>query len=139
MPLRLEDLVSANRAQIISETDSFTAERYQQFHNHFPRLAKTVLDVGCNTGRGGRVLKSRDASLRIIGLDCVPERIATLDKSIYETGICEFSTAIPLEDRSLDVIVAGEFVEHLPPQHVDTTLNEFFRLLRLKGRLLLTT
>src|SRR5690349_333148 len=106
MTERLKDLVSVNRAQTASESDSFTPNRYHQFHKHFPRPATTVLDVGCNTGRGGSVLKSRDPSLRIIGLDCVPERIAALDKSIYETGICEFSTAISLEDRSLDVIVA---------------------------------
>jgi hypothetical protein len=35
--------------------------------------------------------------------------------------------------------VAGEFIEHLPPDQVDATLCEFFRLLRLRGLLLLTT
>ena len=37
------------------------------------------------------------------------------------------------------MIVGGEFIEHVPPAQIDQTLTEFFRVLRLKGRLLLTT
>jgi 2-polyprenyl-3-methyl-5-hydroxy-6-metoxy-1,4-benzoquinol methylase len=134
-----QEIVAANRSQTCSETDSFTPQRYHQFYAHFPRDTKTVLDVGCNTGRGGQVLKTMDASLKITGLDLVPERIAILDRAVYTHAICGSSTAIPAEDGSFDVIVGGELVEHLPPGQVDTTLAEFFRLLRLNGRLLLTT
>ena len=38
------------------------------------------LDVGCNTGRGGAVLKDCNALLQLTGLDCVPERVAALDR-----------------------------------------------------------
>jgi ubiquinone/menaquinone biosynthesis C-methylase UbiE len=137
--LRDQEIVAANRSQACSETDSFTPERYGQFYSHFPRDAKTVLDVGCNTGRGGKVLKARNPSLEITGLDFVPERIAVLDRNVYTHAVCGSSTAIPAKDASVDVIVGGEFVEHLPPAQVDATLAEFFRVLSLKGRLLLTT
>lgn len=133
------EIIEANRMQEVSEIDSFTPARYQQFYRHFPEHAKTVLDVGCNTGRGGAVLKKCDPTMKLTGLDCVPERVAALNKDVYERCHCAFSTEIPIENGSFDGVVAGEFIEHLPPQQVDATLMEFFRVLRLKGRLLLTT
>jgi len=131
--------IEANRNQLVSETDSFTPARYRQMHRHFPVAAKSVLDMGCNTGRGGQILKTCDASLDLTGMDCVPERVAALDKSIYQHVLCCFSTEIPSEDKHFDVIVGGEFIEHVPPSQIDLTLAECFRVLRLKGRLVLTT
>ena len=131
--------VKLNVAQEFSETDSFTPKRYSQFCQNLPIDARDVLDVGCNTGRGGAVLKRRRPALRIIGLDCVPARLERLNRSVYSSIICGYSTAIPLPDASLDSIVAGEFIEHLYGQDVGPTLREFLRLLRPGGVLLLTT
>ena len=50
-----------------------------------------------------------------------------------------FSHDVPLPSGSFDAIVAGEFIEHVPPPYVLPSLCEFFRLLRLKGRLILAT
>ena len=125
--------------QEVSESDSFTPGRYHQFYRHFPPRAKTVLDIGCNTGRGGETLKKCNPDLELTGLDCVPDRVAALDKRIYGQAHCGFSTEIPAENGRFDIVVAGEFIEHLPPPQVDASLMEFFRVLRLGGRLLLTT
>jgi SAM-dependent methyltransferase len=132
-------VIELNREQLISETDSFTERRYEQFVRHFLPETRDVLDVGCNTGRGGAVMKAQRPSLRITGVDCVPERIAALDPEIYYAKFCGFTHALPLADGSFDAVVAGEFIEHLSPDLVFPTLCEFFRLLRLRGRLLLTT
>jgi ubiquinone/menaquinone biosynthesis C-methylase UbiE len=139
MPYDQNKIVAANRLQEVSETDSFTPARYRQFSRHFPVRAKTVLDVGCNTGRGGAVLKTCSPAIELTGIDCVPERIAALDKRVYDRTLCGLSIQIPASDGSFDVVVAGEFIEHVPPLQVEATLAEFFRVLRLKGRLLLTT
>ena len=139
MPYDQDQIVAANRLQEGSEADSFTPDRYRQFYRHFPVQAKTVLDVGCNTGRGGAVLKACNSAIELTGIDCVPERIAALDKGVYERTLCGLSTQIPAAERSFDVVVAGEFIEHVPPLQVEATLAEFFRVLRLNGRLLLTT
>jgi SAM-dependent methyltransferase len=135
----LDQIVALNREQEISEVDPFTEHRYHQFVRHFSPRTREVLDVGCNTGRGGAIMKALLPGLRITGMDCVPERVAALDELVYETKICGFTNAIPLAAESFDAIVAGEFIEHLPPDQVYPTLCEFFRLLRLKGSLLLTT
>ncbi|HLH57256.1 MAG TPA: class I SAM-dependent methyltransferase [Verrucomicrobiae bacterium] len=139
MPSSRESLIENNRKQIGSETDSFTPDRYRQMYRHLPSHAKEIMDVGCNTGRGGSVLKQLNPALRLTGLDCVEERIASLDQNVYERRICSFSNQIPVAGDYLDAILGGEFLEHVPPADVDATLAEFFRILRLRGRVILTT
>jgi ubiquinone/menaquinone biosynthesis C-methylase UbiE len=121
-----------------SEHDSFTVERYEQFFNFFSKGNVQVLDIGCNTGRGGLRLKELNPNITLLGLDCVQARLDILPEC-YSKRVCGLSTNIPIEDRSVDVIVAGEFLEHLYPADVDKTLCEFQRVLRIGGRLLLTT
>ncbi|MBW4596883.1 MAG: class I SAM-dependent methyltransferase [Brasilonema angustatum HA4187-MV1] len=127
-----------NAQQIVSETDPFTEKRYRQFYRFFPMNILTVLDIGCNTGRGGQVLKSLNKSLQIFGLDCVKDRLDRLPQA-YERGIYGLSTEIPCDDRTFDVVVAGEFIEHIYPMDVDKTLAEIFRVLKVGGRFMLTT
>jgi len=139
MPHDESDLVAVNRSQSLSEVDDFTEDRYAQFVRHLPHNAKAVLDVGCNTGRGGAVLKRLLPNMKIDGLDCVQERLDGIADETYDHLICSFASAIEMESGSYDAIVAGEFLEHVPPEQVYSTLCEFFRLLKLRGRLLMTT
>lgn len=129
-----------NSQQYVSECDPFTLERYEQFYKFCPKGKENlkILDVGCNTGRGGIRLKELNPSIALLGFDCVQERLDSLPAD-YSEGIYGLATEIPLEDQTLDVIVAGEFLEHLYPGDVDKTLCEFQRVLKIGGRLLLTT
>ena len=127
-----------NIQQSLSEEDSFTIERYEQFFKFFAKTATHVLDIGCNTGRGGARLKELNPHLTLFGLDCVQTRLDALP-DCYSKGVHGLSTDIPLEDQSADIIVAGEFLEHLYPTDVDPTLCEFQRVLKIGGQLLLTT
>lgn len=139
MPTLESEITQANRDQEVSEIDTFTTFRYHQFFRHFPTTAEEVLDVGCNTGRGGQILKNLQPNVRLTGLDCVPERVEALDKSVYAGAVCSFTQELALPSKSMDVVVAGEFLEHVPPEQVQPTLCELFRVLRLRGRLLMTT
>jgi len=129
-----------NKQQTTSEKDPFTVDRYRQFLRYFPpKTGLEVLDIGCNTGVGGTVLKSNSGELCLSGLDCVKDRLDRLPADVYDKKIYGLSTDIPVEAGSFDVVVAGEFIEHLFPYDVDKTLSEIFRALKLGGRLLLTT
>jgi SAM-dependent methyltransferase len=139
MPIDNQFLLQANRAQAGSECDPFTLERYRQFAKYFPRGVRHVLDVGGGTGRGGQELKRLFPDLLITGVDCIPERVASMDSTIYAERICAFADCLPAAAGSFDAIVAGELIEHVPALKIEPTLNEFFRVLRLKGRLLMTT
>ncbi|MBS0525866.1 MAG: class I SAM-dependent methyltransferase [Proteobacteria bacterium] len=134
-----EFVVERNRAEVSSEADYRTPERYRQMFMHLPRGATRVLDAGCNTGRGGMVLKDLNPHLQLAGLDCVQERVEALDPAIYCERICGFANQLAFANDTFDAIVAGEFIEHVSSADVDATLVEFFRVLRLRGRLILTT
>lgn len=127
-----------NIAQEISEIDDFTVERYEQFYKFFQPDVVSVLDIGCNKGRGGVRLKQLNSKLEIHGLDCVEERLNALPKE-YSDKVYGLSNKIPVDDKTYDVVVAGEFLEHLYPSDVDTTLCEIQRVLKVGGRLLMTT
>lgn len=128
-----------NLLQPESEHDPFTEDRYRQFFRYLPDGTHSVLDIGCNTGRGGVILKSLDPSIKLYGLDAVKDRLDRLPKDAYEEGVHGYSTKIPNEDGTYDAVVAGEFIEHIYQADVDQTLGEIFRVLKIGGRLLLTT
>lgn len=127
-----------NLQQEVSEVDPFTVERYEQFARFFKADTRKVLDVGCNTGRGGVRLKALKPELHLTGLDCVQERLSVLP-SAYDERILGLSNQTGCEDARFDAIVAGEFIEHVYPSDVDPTLCEFQRVLKVGGRLLMTT
>lgn len=127
-----------NLEQKVATTDEFSKERYRQFANYLSKSVKTVLDVGCAEGRGGKELKSILPHLELSGLDCVSERLESLP-SCYDHKFLGLTNKIPMADQSYDAIVAGEFLEHLYPADVDPTLCEFQRILTIGGSLLMTT
>jgi ubiquinone/menaquinone biosynthesis C-methylase UbiE len=135
----LERVIQNNRKQTVSETDTFTEERYGQMTETLPSGEITVLDVGCGLGRGGKVIRMLRNEISLIGLDCVPERVDSLDPNIYSQALVGFTQDLPFEDRSVDAIVAGEFLEHVPPKYIDPTLCEFFRVLKVRGVFSMTT
>ncbi len=122
----------------VSQTNASTQELYRQFYSFFPANTRTVLDLGCVTGRGDQVLKSLNNKLKISGLDCATERLERLPKEVYDQSIYSLSTHIFCDDRTFDVVVAGKLIEHIYPIDVDRTLTEIFRVLKVGGRLLLT-
>ena len=139
MSKQTKNYVEINTLSESSEKDPFTIERYEQFHHHFTNSIVEILDVGCNTGRGGERLKNLSSNLVISGLDCVQERLMRISPKVYSQTICSYSTDINIENSVFDAVIAGEFIEHLKPGDVNTTIQEFNRILKKKGMLLLTT
>lgn len=138
MSEKLSKYASENSAQVVAIEDSFSLERYRQFARHLPANATRVVDIGCAEGRGGKELISIRPEIKLMGLDCVAERLAELP-ACYQSKILGLTNQIPMDDRSCDAILAGEFLEHLYPADVDPTLCEFQRILEIGGLLLMTT
>ena len=86
-----ETIIALNRQQTVSERDTFTVTRYTTFLSHLRQGTFDVLDVGCNTGRGGAAMKARMPGLRLVGLDCVAERLMKLDPTVYQGSIVRLS------------------------------------------------
>jgi 2-polyprenyl-3-methyl-5-hydroxy-6-metoxy-1,4-benzoquinol methylase len=72
-------------------------------------------------------------------MDCVPKFLENIDRNVYDSVICGFVNDAATPSYSFDVIVAGEILEHIPGIAVYPSLCEALRLLRLKGKLMLTT
>ena len=125
--------------QVVSESNPFTEERYRQFFSFMEANRANVLDIGCNTGRGGRVLKDLNNMFTISGLDVVQDRLDRLPGDVYGSNIYGSSTNIPVDDGNYDYVTAGEFVEHLYAKDVDLIFAEMFRVLKTGGMALLTT
>lgn len=134
----IEQYRAYNRAQPDSGVSPFTVQRYLHASRHLPAQCDVILDVGCNTGIGGRVLRQAGSRARLLGLDCVPERLVEAT-DFYDEVFEGLATEIPLPDQSAHCVIACELIEHLSMTHAEAFVREAARVLHPKGRLLLTT
>jgi 2-polyprenyl-6-hydroxyphenyl methylase/3-demethylubiquinone-9 3-methyltransferase len=101
------------------------------------RAGQDVLDVGCGAGELSAALVQ--AGARPVAVDVAREalrrareRVPGLDARLWEPG-----QPLALEDTSVDVVWAGEVLEHVVD--VAPWLSELRRVLRPRGTLLVTT
>lgn len=88
---------------------------------------KVVLDLACGTGRYGLIAEKQGAQL-VIGLDNSP---AMLKKGVISNVALATSEEIPLADSSIDVILCGLALGHLP--EINMSLSEIGRVLKTGG------
>lgn len=103
---------------------------------------KDVLDLGCGTGYGSRLLRERGAR-RVVGVDVSGEAVERAAASEGLEGV-EFrrivptSTApLPFDDDTFDVVCSIQVIEHVTD--VDTYLSEVRRVLRPGGSFVCVT
>jgi len=89
----------------------------------------------CELGSGYADFINHIKAARRYALDRYPGAAAFCAPEV--TFLCGESTALPLPDRSLDVVFAGNFVEHLDEPSLRATMGEVQRILREGGRLIL--
>jgi predicted TPR repeat methyltransferase len=104
--------IEVNRSPANSEWDSFTEDRYLQMIK-YARNKNSILDLGCNTGKGGPVIKAKYPSCKMDGVDIVSERIEKIPAGIYREIYCESVEKVNFGSRKYDAILAGEFAEHI--------------------------
>jgi predicted TPR repeat methyltransferase len=135
-----EEIMEANIQQVGSEVDNFTIERYNLFVKHITKRAPAILDFGCNTGRGGAILRNSIDQLTLIGSDILTDRLKRIPPSTYDR-IIDLSKE-KLENCNLsniDAIVSGEVVEHIPFNDLVEYIKLFYGMLNDDGLLMLTT
>jgi ubiquinone/menaquinone biosynthesis C-methylase UbiE len=122
-----------------------TADQYDAWHVHeadehttackivsafLPLLgARTVLDVGCGTGRAASILSELDPTLRLFAVDPV---IALVEKARQKLGgqvVVSDGARLPFRDGALDVVVATGILHHV--RDPDAIIREMIRVSRL--------
>ncbi|MFQ5634377.1 MAG: class I SAM-dependent methyltransferase, partial [Gammaproteobacteria bacterium] len=93
---------------------------------------RVVLDIPAGDGRASQEFLRKGAIVK--PLDLFPE---FLKVSGLEGGFGDMGDPLPLSDASVDIVMCQEGIEHVPDQL--GLLNEFNRVLKPGGRLLLTT
>lgn len=106
-----------------------------------PVAPARILDVGCGPGRALALLRRRYRQSAVVGVDlAVPMlRIARKAGGLWRSlpVLCADAAALPLPDASVDLLFSSlclQWLDDLP-----AALDEFRRVLRPGGRLLLAT
>jgi len=93
----------------------------------------TLLDVGTGLGdipAAARThLARRGVRVRAIGLDLAPE-LASAARPAVDDAVCASAFAIPLRDRSVDVVLASQMLHHFPEPEARMVLAELHRVAR---------
>lgn len=93
----------------------------------------TLLDVGTGLGDIPAAARERAARrgvrLRTLGLDVAPE-LAEAARGRVDEPLCASAFALPLRDRSVDVVVASQMLHHFPEAEARRVLREMHRVAR---------
>ena len=110
--------------------------RYQ-WAQQYVRPSMKILDLACGTGFGSALL-SRAVGVTVIGGDLDPPSLAAAAAELGTESGPHFAamdgTRLPLPDRSLDLVLSYETVEHIE-QYRDFA-GELARILKKSGTLL---
>ncbi|MEO1129221.1 MAG: methyltransferase domain-containing protein [Planctomycetota bacterium] len=100
-----------------------------------------VIDVACGTGYGSRLLAERGGAADVIGIDADARTIdyATRRHAIdnHVRFMTSDATSLPLPDRSADLMVSFETIEHL--REPDVFLEQIARILAVDGHAIIST
>ncbi|CAJ51920.1 class I SAM-dependent methyltransferase [Haloquadratum walsbyi] len=97
----------------------------------------TILDVGC--GDGARTLDNLSESGTNVGLDIARQNLELAHDIVPTARLLQAEmTQLPIASDSIDAITAYHAVFHVPRGNHSTVYNEFTRVLRPGGTLLMT-
>lgn len=125
----LSDFYSQHHFSGNRRNQSISEERRSQKFKEWMGKDKKVLDLGCRDGILTRHFIDQN---EVTGMDIDKMALEDCKNNLgIETKWADFSLQIPLPTSSLDVVVAGETLEHLPYPAI--TIAEISRILIPEG------
>lgn len=98
------------------------------------KLEHPVLDVGCGDGFLARVAFGGHLEA---GIDLDPGEVErAVQSGSYKKALCASATELPFPDKSFKTVISNCVLEHIPD--IDAALREIRRVLKPKGRLMIT-
>jgi SAM-dependent methyltransferase len=114
-----------------------------KFLGYVSPLEGNVLDFAC--GLGYLVDHLLAAGVRCEAFDFSKSSVAMVNRRFHGNPLFKGARTpsgdkLPFPDNHFDLILSIEMIEHVLPEHMDTTLNELHRILKpMDGLLLITT
>lgn len=103
---------------------------------------KYVIDAACGEGYGSRILA--DSASKVIGIDIdagtidrASKTYASVENLSYIQG--SIANLSSIEDKSVDIVVSFETIEHVNEEIQNHFLEEIFRVLKSEGILVMST
>jgi len=101
-----------------------------------------VLDFGCGTGTMLQALAN--AGYSVCGCDTSEFSVLTAKQKLtghrnFEDCVVLNPNQLPFSERSFDIVIATETIEHLLPEWIDSAFSVWYQMLRSDGVLFLTT
>ncbi|KOX23804.1 class I SAM-dependent methyltransferase [Nocardiopsis sp. NRRL B-16309] len=93
----------------------------------------TWVDVGCGNGRYLDRIREQRSDVHAIGVDLSP----TILDRVAPPALCADATRLPLQDQSVEAVMAMHMLYHLPDPHQG--LAEFARVLKHGGTVVAST
>lgn len=134
-----------NRLERMDATVEIFDLKRREFHLDRYRFAARrvrglqVLDCACGTGYGVRLLREMGA-VSVTGVDIEAKTIAYANQKhrVDSTSfICSSGDSLALPDRCVDIVTSFETIEHVPNDA--SLMEEFYRVLRADGKLIIST
>ncbi|MFC6823757.1 class I SAM-dependent methyltransferase [Halopelagius fulvigenes] len=111
-------------------------EILDQFLRRLPKSAR-VLDAGC--GQGAPVLRRLSASTTATGMDFSRTQLELATENAPRASLIQGDMVnLPVRDSLFDAITAYHSLIHIPLEEHQAVIDEFARVLRPDGRLLLS-
>lgn len=124
-----------------------TKDELDDFSYKLPTISKIIprinnlkiLDYGCGTGKTFQELIKINPGAKYYGVDISDYAIKKISKKFpaYKFFVVKEEEKVPLKSGSIDLITCFDVIEHV--YNTEWLLLEFFRLLKPKGKLILST
>ncbi|MFH1840859.1 MAG: class I SAM-dependent methyltransferase [Candidatus Shapirobacteria bacterium] len=118
--------------------DRATKKYYFEYFNELKN--KTVLEIGCGSGLGAKIILKYFSPRKILATDLDPRLIAIAKKNIQEKEITfEMADATKLnyKNESFDAVFDYGVIHHIPFPEWKRCLNEIYRVLKAGGKVFL--
>ena len=124
------------------EDENLTTEHFQRYLSVCDIVrGKTVLDAACGEGYGSHLMA--EYAQRVTGLDISEEAVKWAGERYRDRSNLKFVTgdvtSLPFGDKSFDIVISFETIEHISEQQQQAFLQEIRRVLKEDGCLLMST
>jgi SAM-dependent methyltransferase len=98
---------------------------------------QSLLDFGCGDGRFTHELVLANGE-EVYGVDISERALRFAQCLVPAAHFIRIENALPFDNQQLDAIMALDVLEHIPDHNLDLWMKEFVRILKPKGKLIVS-